>query len=69
MMMLVSSRSLPLAGIYPLAVLFYSSSHFLRRHSIEEACELAQSGATFARRGLSGQGRYKPKHLGLHFRW
>ena len=36
MMMLVSSRSLPLTGIYPLTVLFYRSSHFRGRHSIEQ---------------------------------
>ena len=36
MTMFVSSRSLPLAGIHSLALLFYRSKHFLGRNAVFE---------------------------------
>src|ERR1039457_285561 len=63
MMMLVSSRNLPLVGINSLALLLDRLDHLPGRDGINRRCELSQVCALLARWRRSGQGSHEPEHL------
>src|ERR1022692_1541971 len=68
MMMLVSRRKLPLAGINALALLLDRLDHLPSRHGIDRGCESAKVRPLLAHRRRSGQGSHEPEHLLLRLR-
>src|ERR1035441_8608303 len=68
MMMLVSSRNLPFAGVNALALLFDRLGHLPSRHGINRRCELSEVCALLARRRPGSEGSHEPEHLLLRLR-